>query len=159
MADKAQIAVRTVVSAIALSVGAFIGISEKEGFSDKAYTPVKGDVPTIGFGTTKGVKLGDTITPQRAMRSLYSDVKGAESSVKNCVKVPLSQNEYDAYVSFVYNVGGQAFCTSTLVQKLNKGQYDAACAELLKWSYVKGRYVQGLANRRQEEYKTCMGTI
>jgi lysozyme len=134
-----------------------VAILLHEGYSDKAYTPVPGDVPTIGFGTTSGVKPGDTIEPVEAVSKALRDVQKFEGALKECVKVPLSQNEYDAFVSFAYNLGPKAFCNSTLVAKLNKEDYEGACNEMSRWVYVKGRKVQGLVNRREKERRLCLG--
>lgn len=78
----------------------------------------------------------------------------------NCVNVPLTQYQYDAFTLFTYNVGVGAFCGSKSVLKpLNEGNYAQACKGLLRWSYAGGKYVQGLNNRRQYEYKMCMGKL
>jgi lysozyme len=69
--------------------------------------------------------------------------------------VPISQNEYDAYLDFTYNVGIGNFCHSTLNKKLNAGDYIGACKELLKWDKVNGKALPGLTKRRQEEYEKC----
>ena len=111
---------RKKVAAIALSAAALVGIVAHEGYSDVAYIPVPGDVPTIGFGTTGNVKLGDKTNPIRALDRALTDINKFEGALKECVKVPLSQNEYDAYVSLSYNIGSTAFCNSSLVKKLNK---------------------------------------
>ena len=111
--------VRRSVTALALS-------AVHEGYTDRAVIPVKGDVPTIGFGTTASVKLGDTTTPPQALARALKDVQQFEGALKNCVTVPLAQHEYDAYVSFSYNVGSRACCRSTLVKKLNAGDYAGA---------------------------------
>ena len=147
---------RLAVCLLSLSASGLIAIANNEGFSPVAYIPVKGDVPTIGFGSTGGVKIGDSITGPDALNRLNRDVGNAESAIGRCVTVPLSQSEYDAYTSFSYNVGSSAFCSSTLVKKLNAKDYDGACAELKRWVYVKGRKVRGLVNRREKEYETCM---
>ena len=118
--------VRRSVTALALSAAALVGIVLHEGYTDRAVIPVKGDVPTIGFGTTASVKLGDTTTPPQALARALKDVQQVEGALKNCVTVPLAQHEYDAYVSFSYNVGSRAFCRSTLVKKLNAGDYAGA---------------------------------
>ena len=73
-----------------------------------------------------------------------------------CTKVPLNQNQYDALVSFTYNVGVGAYCGSTLVRKLNQGDYTGACNELRRWVYAGGKRVQGLANRREAERSLCL---
>lgn len=148
---------RLVVGALSLSAAGLVGIANFEGFSEKAYIPVAGDVPTIGFGSTEGVKMGDTITVPKAIERLYRDTEKAESAIGRCVTVPLAQCEYDAFTSFAFNVGTEAFCSSTLVKKLNQGDYAGACAELKRWVYVDGRRVQGLVNRREAEYRLCMG--
>jgi lysozyme len=157
---------RTAVAALALSAAALVGIVLHEGYTDRAVIPVKGDVPTIGFGTTEGVKLGDTTTPPVALARALRDVQQFEGALKSCVTVPLAQHEYDAFVSFSYNVGGRAFCQSTLVRKLNAGDYAGACAELLRWRFYQGkdcalpenaRLCGGLPKRRQAEYQQCMG--
>ena len=148
---------RLAVSALSLSAAGLIGLTQWEGFSEEAYIPVAGDVPTIGFGSTEGVKMGDTITVSKAIERLHRDTGKAESAIGRCVKVPLAQHEFDAFTSFAFNVGAEAFCTSTLVKKLNAGDYSGACAELKRWVYVDGRRVQGLVNRREAEYRLCMG--
>lgn len=147
---------RTVLS-LTLSASALVGILLHEGYSDKAYTPVKGDVPTIGFGTTGGVKMGDTIKPPQAVARALVDVQRFEGALKQCVKVPLHQYEYDAYVSLSYNIGSKAFCGSTLVKKLNAGDYAGACQQVLRWDKFNGKPLAGLTKRRQAEYEQCKG--
>ena len=148
---------RLAVAALSLSAAGLVSIANLEGFSEKAYIPITGDVPTIGFGSTDGVRMGDTITPQKALERLMRDVGVAESAIGRCVKVPLSQSEYDAFTSFAFNVGGKAFCESTLVKKLNAGDYDGACDELERWVYSQKKVVPGLVNRRQVEHRLCTG--
>ena len=148
---------RLVVGALSLSAAGLVGIAGYEGYSDEAYIPVSGDVPTIGYGSTTDVQMGDTITPPKALERLMRDVGVAESAIGRCVNVPLYQHEYDAFTAFAFNVGAEAFCSSTLVKKLNAGDYSGACAELKRWVYVDGRRVQGLVNRREAEYRLCMG--
>ena len=150
---------RQTLAALSLSAAALVGIAVHEGYSDQAYIPVKGDVPTIGFGTTDGVRLGDRITPPKALARALTDAQKFEGALKRCVTVPLHQREYDAYVSFSYNVGAGAFCGSTLVKKLNAGDYPGACAELLRWTRAGGRVLPGLVTRRQAEYRQCMGDV
>lgn len=153
MATKARIA----AAVLSLSAAAFGALVIHEGYREQAYTPVPGDVPTIGFGTTQGVKPGDKITPVQAMARALQDVQRFEGALKECVKVPLAQHEYDAYISLSYNIGGQAFCSSTLVKKLNAGDYDGACQQILRWDKFKGQQLAGLTKRRQAEYRLCKG--
>ena len=148
---------RLAVGVLSLTAAGLVSIAAFEDYRGEAYVPVSGDVPTIGFGSTEGVQMGDKINVTQALERLMRDVGNAESAIGRCVKVPLSQGEYDAYTSFVFNVGGNAFCASTLVKKLNAGDYAGACAELKRWVYVDGRIVQGLVNRREAEYRQCMG--
>jgi lysozyme len=148
---------RTQLASLSLSAAALVGIALHEGYRDRAYTPVPGDVPTIGFGTTQGVKPGDTITPPKALQRALQDVQQFEGAIKRCVTVPLHQHEYDAYISLSYNIGQTAFCSSTLVRKLNAQDYEGACKQILRWDRFKGQPLPGLTKRRQDEFKQCMG--
>ena len=147
---------RKKVAAITLSAAALVGIVVHEGYSDVAYTPVPGDVPTIGFGTTGGVKPGDRTTPTKALSRALTDIQKFEGALKKCVKVPLTQNEYDTYISLSYNIGSNAFCNSTLVKKLNAQDYSGACKEILRWDKFQGKPLAGLTKRRQDEYMRCI---
>jgi lysozyme len=149
--------VRVAVASLALSAAGFVGIVTHEGYSERAIIPVPGDVPTYGFGTTGGVKLGDKITAPQAVARALQDVNKFEGAIKRCVRVPLHQYEYDAYVSLSYNIGSGAFCGSTLVSKLNAGDYAGACAEILRWDRFKGQPLRGLTIRRQAENRQCTG--
>jgi lysozyme len=148
---------RLLVTALSLSAAALVGLVAHEGYSDRPIIPVPGDVLTIGFGTTEGVKATDKTTPVKALQRAMADIQKFEGALKQCVKVPLYQHEYDTYINFSYNIGSNAFCNSTLVKKLNAQDYEGACKELLRWNRVKGRVVDGLSNRRQKEYKQCLG--
>ena len=143
-------------AAVAISAVGFVAIAGWEGFREEAYIPIAGDVPTIGFGHTAGVRLGDTVTVEQALTLLRGDVREAERGVLSCVKVPLSQGELDAYVSLAFNIGTGAFCGSTLVRKLNAGDYRGACEEIKRWHFSGGKSVPGLENRRQAEFEMCM---
>lgn len=157
---------RISVTVISLSAAALVGIALNEGYRDEAYIPVPGDRITIGFGTTEGVRPGDTTTPPKALARALQDIQKYEGALKKCVRVPLHQREYDAYISLAYNIGPGAFCGSTLVRDLNTGNYEAACAEILRWRWFKSRdcaisansrVCGGLWTRRQAEYALCMG--
>ena len=148
---------RRLIAALALSATGLVGIVAHEGYTDRAVIPVKGDVPTIGFGTTGGVKMGETITPPKALARALTDVQKFEGALKQCVTVPLHQHEYDAFVSLAYNIGEGAFCRSTLVRELNKANYLGACREILRWDYANGQRLPGLTKRREAEYRQCLG--
>lgn len=153
---------RTQAGALVLSVAALAAIAGYEGYRSTAYIPVPGDVPTIGHGTTRyedgsAVKMGDRVTPERAQVLLRNDASTFERAVERCAPVPMHQHEYDAFVSLAYNIGESAFCKSTLVRKLNAGDYAGACREILKWDKFKGQPLRGLTLRRQDEYQKCIG--
>ena len=148
---------RIQVAALSASAMLLVGLAVHEGYKDEAYIPIPGDVPTIGFGTTEGVKMGDRTQPIQALQRALNDIQKFEGAIKKCVKVPLHQYEYDAYISLSYNIGAKNFCGSTLVKKLNTGDYEGACKEILRWNKANGRVIQGLVNRRQEEYQKCLG--
>jgi lysozyme len=143
------------IAAISLSATALVAIALHEGYREDAYLPLAGDIPTIGFGTTSGVKLGDRTSPEKALQVALRDIQKFEGALKQCVKVPLSQGEYDAYISLSYNIGSGSFCRSTLVKKLNGQDYEGACKEILRWDQFKGQRLPGLTKRRQEEYIKC----
>jgi lysozyme len=153
---------RVKLTALSLSASALVGLAVHEGYRGEAYIPVPGDRPTIGFGSTFNedgtpVRMGDKITPERALVRTLRDVEKFEGAIKQCVTVPLYQHEYDVAVSFSYNVGARAFCNSTLVRKWNAGDYEGGCNELTRWVFVNGKKIQGLVNRREEERKKCLG--
>ena len=148
---------RLIPTSLVLTASVLVSIAVDEGFVGNAYTPVKGDVPTIGFGTTEGVKVGDKITPERALVRLLSDADKFTQAVKKCAPVPMYQYEFDAYVSLTYNIGSGAFCNSTLVKKLKVYDYEGACKEILRWDKFKGQPLKGLTLRRQREYQLCIG--
>ena len=148
---------RTSVAALVLSASTLVGIALNEGYRDEAYTPVPGDVATIGFGKTKGVKAGDKTTPQRALVDLLADANSHSEGIKKCIRVPLYTWEFSAYSSLAYNIGVGAFCGSTLVKKLNAEDYAGACEAIKAWDKFKGKPLRGLTKRRQQEYQTCIG--
>lgn len=148
---KKRVAAATLVaSTIALGT-----IALHEGYRGTAYRDPVG-IPTIGYGETKGVKMGDTTTPKKALEQLRISADEHGQGMARCITVPLSQGEYDAYLSFTYNVGVGSFCRSTLVKKLNAQDYLGACAELLRWNKAGGRVLNGLTKRRKAEYDLCM---
>jgi lysozyme len=148
---------RAPIVGLGISGIALVGLLVAEGYRDNAYIPVAGDVPTIGFGTTQNVRMGDKITVPQALNRALIDVQKFEGAIKRCVKVPLHQYEYDAYLSLTYNIGEGAFCRSTLVRLLNQQRYDEACKQILRWDNFQGRPLRGLTIRREKEYKQCIG--
>lgn len=149
---------RVSIATLVLSASALVGIAVHEGYREAAYRPVPGDVPTIGFGTTAGVQMGDRIEPVQALVRKLADVQQFEGALKRCVRVPLHQHEYDAFLSLAYNIGSGAFCGSTLVRLLNQGDYRGACDQILRWDRFQGQPLRGLTLRRQAEHRQCLGT-
>lgn len=125
-------------------------IKEFEGCELKAYRCPAG-VWTVGFGSTKDVTKGLKITKAEAEQRLKDDVKQFEESINALVKVSLNQNQFDALVSFTYNVGIGALKTSTLLKKLNEGDYKSAAKEMLRWTKAGGFVLNGLIRRRNAE--------
>ncbi len=126
-------------------------IKKWEGFSDKPYADVVGYM-TIGYGHL--IKDGESFTVinhQDAETLLRSDLQQAVKAVNDLVTTPISQNEFDALVSFTYNLGKNAFRNSTLLRILNSGAVEAAADQFLRWDHAGGKKVEGLANRRSEE--------
>lgn len=149
---------RVHTSILTLSALAFVGLAVHEGYRDTAYIPVKGDVPTIGFGDTHGVRPGDRTDPVRALIRLHQHAENFQRDLRRCIgDVPMHQHEWDAIVSWAYNVGTGAACRSTLVRKLKVYDYAGACAELLRWDKFKGKTLAGLTKRRRQEHAMCKG--
>ena len=139
---------RVSVIALALSAGGFVGITSREGYTSNTIIPTVGDVPTNGFGTTRGVKMGDVTDPVTALKRAYADVQIYEGAIKNCVKVPLYQAEYDVYVDLAYNIGAGGFCGSTIVKRLNVENYAGACEAILMWNKAGGFDCSTPGNKR-----------
>lgn len=129
------------------------GLTLTEGFEScrlVAYQDIK-NIWTIGYGHTRGVYPGMTITPEQAEQYLLADVQVAIAIVNASVKVPLTQGEFDALVDFVFNVGGGNFETSTMLRQLNAGNYQSAAAQFDSWDHASGQVVAGLLRRREAE--------
>lgn len=107
---------------------------------------------TIGYGHTgPDVKPGMQITQEQADRLLMGDLARFEFAVDRAVKVPLTDNQFGALVSFAFNVGAAAFDKSTLLKRLNQGNYSAVPGELARWNRAGGKQLAGLVNRRAAE--------
>jgi lysozyme len=129
-------------------------IKSFEGFRNKPYQDIVGKW-TVGYGHLMvegdGTKVGDIISPVTATSLLKSDLKQAENCVNTNVKVPLGQNQFDALVSFVYNLGCGNFKSSTLLKKINLGDIEGAAQEFLKWNKAGGVISAGINHRRHVE--------
>ena len=116
-----------------------------------AYLPTKYDVWTIGWGHTLGVKQGDKITEAEAQAFFEQDTDWVEKAIKELVKVPLNQYQYDALASLIFNIGRTQFSNSTLLRKLNAKDYQGAADQFLVWNKQNGKTLSGLVKRRTEE--------
>lgn len=140
-----------------LSLAGLAHLKTFEGLRLQPYQDVAGKW-TIGYGhLIKAGEYFDTITEAQAAQLLNDDANTAEDAVNSLVKVPLTQSQFDALVSFVYNVGVGAFRRSTLLRLLNAGDYAGAAAQLPLWRNAGGRVVQGLVNRRAAEVAMFAG--
>lgn len=130
-------------------------IKSFESLKLKAYLCPAG-IPTIGWGHTKGITRqmvtdGYTITLEKAEQLFQEDLREAESAVTRLVKEKLTDNEFSALTSFVFNIGETKFSKSTLLRKLNVLERRAAVKEFERWIYSNGKPLQGLIRRRQAE--------
>jgi lysozyme len=172
---------RSLVAALTLSAAGFAGLAMQEWYTDKAIIPVPGDVPTVGLGSTTyddgtPVKMGDTITPPKAIRLSVAHIAKDEAVLRRCFgDAKLYQHEWDAYNKLAYNVGAGAVCQSSIPAKVKAEQYEAACLTI--GDFVCGpateatrakpgekcyrkdkplRVLRGLENRRKEEVALCL---
>lgn len=129
-------------------------VAGAEGLRTVAYKDPVG-IPTACFGETRGVKLGDSFTPEQCKQMLGARVEEFGHGVDSCVKTPMSPARKAGLTSFAYNVGVEAFCKSTLVKKLNAGD-PAACDEMRRWTTAKGIKLPGLVKRREQERELCL---
>lgn len=121
-----------------------------EGLRLNAYRCPAG-VPTIGYGHTKDVVMGTKITAEDAEELLRGDLEVFEDGVAEAVKLSLTQGQFDALVSFSFNLGVGALRKSTLLKKLNMGDIEGAADEFLKWNRAGGKVLPGLVKRRKAE--------
>lgn len=125
-------------------------IAEFEGFSSTVYRCQAG-VPTIGFGHTKDVTEGQTITKEDALRLLMSELSTLQKALASVIHVDVTEGQFVAILSLVYNIGMWKFRTSTLLRELNKGNFVNAGNEFARWIYVKRQPTEGLMRRRAKE--------
>lgn len=130
-------------------------IKKYEGCQLKAYKCPAG-IPTIGFGHIRGVKMGMTITQEIADKLLQEDIAPTEKAL-NALKINFRQGQFDALVSFIFNLGIGNFNSSTLKKKIIAGAKDEdIAAEFAKWNKAAGKVLAGLTKRREEEAKLWM---
>ena len=125
-------------------------IKHFESLQLKAYK-CSANVWTIGYGHTKNVKEGDRICEDQANCFLMQDLYSVERAIIRLVKVKLNQNQFDALCSLIFNIGISAFNKSTLLAKLNNGDYVGAAEQFRRWNKVNNVVMAGLVRRRQAE--------
>lgn len=130
-------------------------VAHFEGYSPKAYLDPVG-IPTVCYGYTHGVEIGMVKDRAECEALLEGELAYAVNVVARHVVVPLPDTRRAALASFIYNVGESNFKYSTLLRKLNAGQTVAACDQLRKWVYAKGRKLPGLVRRREAERELCL---
>jgi lysozyme len=135
-------------------------LKRSEGFRSRTYKDVNG-FPTIGYGhrllNSESFPVG--ISDAQATEILISDVCDAEQAVARLVKVPLTQGQFDALVDFCFNLGAWRLASSTLLKILNRGRYQDAAEQLLRWDIAGGGENAGLKTRREAEFDLWNGRI
>lgn len=160
------------IAALVLSAAGFTGIVQHESYTEKAIIPTKNDRPTVGFGSTfrddgTPVQMGDKITPPQAVARSLAHIQKDEARLKQCVKMPLSQSEYDTLVDFSYQYGVPTTCNSSIVAAINRGDYASACRGYLLYKKAGGfdcsipgnKVCGGVWARSQRRYADCMGAL
>lgn len=113
-------------------------------------------IPTVCYGETEGVKVGDKYTKEQCQQKLAEKLPRYLSEINRCIKVPVSDRTRAAYLSLAYNIGSGAFCRSTALKRLNAGQDVASCNAMMMWTRAGGKFVKGLENRRKVEVSMCL---
>lgn len=146
------------------SAAAISGVAYYEGLRQHAYLDV-GGVPTVCYGYTgKDIDMHKIYSIAECRTKLVAQIQLHGKGVLDCIKVPIKQEEYDAYTIFAYNVGVSAFCNSRANKLLSQGRHAEACKALATgpdgspaWSFAGGKYVSGLQGRRIYERNLCLG--
>ena len=144
-------------AAVALSGGYLI--APNEGKVNATYIDPVGIATSCYGHTGPEVKLGQKFTDEQCLDQLAKDLSAHDKQMMNLVRVPLTDYQHAAFLSFTYNVGVGNFKSSTMLRKLNSKDYEGACEELSKWVYAKKQKLNGLVTRRQQEKAVCMGEV
>lgn len=152
---------RVAVGLLTLSAMGLIAIATSEHYTETAVIPTKGDVPTLGFGSTRHedgspVKLGERTDPVRALRTVQAHISKDEAAFRQSLpNVYLTQGEYDLYLDFTYQYGIGNWRSSSMRRALLDGDYAKACGALLRWRYAGGYDCSTLVNGQPN--KRCWG--
>lgn len=150
---KSKLIALGLTSALA-TAGTFV--AQHEGLVLGTYVDPVG-IMTSCFGHTgQELKPNTKFTEDQCLAQLAKDLDNHNSQMSKSIKVPISEEERAAYLSFTYNIGNSAFANSTLLKKLNNHDHYGACLELTKWVYAKGKLLKGLVTRRQSEKELCL---
>ena len=166
--------VRITVAALSLSAAAFIGLVVHEGYTDRAVIPTQGDVPTVGFGSTRHedgsrVQMGQRTDPVNALKKAHAHITREEAIFRASLPgAHLTQAEYDLYMDWVYQYGSGAWAKSSMRRELLAGNHRAACDALLRYRFVAGydcsttvngqpnKRCWGVWTRQQARHKACL---
>lgn len=162
--------IRILVASLSLSAAAFVGLTMGESYTGAAVIPTRGDVPTLGFGSTthedgRPVRLGDTTTPPKALKRTLAYIQADEADMRKTLDgVELHQAEYDVYIDWRYQYGATAWRSSSMLRELRAGNYPAACQALLRYRFSAGydcstpgnRICPGVWTRQQARHAQCM---
>lgn len=132
-------------------------VAKYEGKENKTYIDPVG-ILTVCYGSTKNIKK-QVYTDDECFNMLADDLRKHNMYLMTYVKVPLTEYQHAAFLSFIYNVGPENFKNSTLLKLLNNKKYNEACDQLLRWNKAKGKVLNGLTKRREEERKICLNEI
>lgn len=141
----------------ALMAAAVALVGAWEGVRTVAYRDIVG-IPTVCFGETRGVKMGDRYTLDECKVMLGDGLVEFERGMRACLKNPdaIPDKPYVTFLSLSYNIGTRAFCGSTVARRANAGDIRGACNAIPMWNKAGGRVVKGLVNRRAEERQICL---
>lgn len=141
----------------AAAAGAIAFVGAWEGLRMTAYRDIVG-VPTVCYGETRGVHLGDRHSKADCDAMLLASLRRHEAGMRKCLKAPdrIPEKSYIAFVSLTYNIGVGAFCRSTAARRLNAGDVRGACEAATWFNKAGGRKVRGLVNRRAAEKDLCL---
>lgn len=158
--NKHLVAKRTIIVAGAALLAS---LTLDEGTRYTPYRDIAGVLTVCQGHTGADIVPGKRYTKSDCDALLFKNTERHGRAVLRCTKVPLNQNQYDAFVRFTFNVGTSAYCNSGLLKKLNQGDYTSACNDLLRWdkARVNGvlRPVKGLTARRRSEREQCLTPV
>jgi lysozyme len=151
MSNKAKLiaAIGAAVAALAVPL-----VAKYEGTVQATYHDPVGIITACTGHTGPDLQMGQVFTREQCEDMLYKDLLKHTAALE-CVRSPMTDGQKAAFLSFAFNVGNGAFCSSTLARKANAGDMPGACAELSRWTYAGGKQLPGLVNRRAAERRLC----